>query len=62
MTRFSALVLATALASEPGCAHQQVTHRQLAIGLGVAAAIAAVVVLYVELGCGQHDPRCDESN
>lgn len=63
MNRLACLALTAALAGSPGCAHttanQTKTQRAL---LTVGALAAGIAVLYVTLGCGQGDLRCDQSD
>jgi hypothetical protein len=52
MQRCAALALCTALAAQPGCAHQQLTNQQVAAGaVGVVVVVGFLVLMGMAADC-----------
>jgi hypothetical protein len=57
MQRGVALALCAALAAQPGCAHQQLTNQEFALGVvTVAVIVGALVVLSMAIDCDRNGP------
>ena len=61
-TVYRSIALATALAvATPACAHdQQLTNRDVAVGVVAIAAIVGVLVLYGAIGDCEHKGTCHQ--
>lgn len=57
MPRCAALALCVALATQPGCAHRQLTNQQVAAGaVGVVAVVGLLVLLGMASDCDRSGP------
>ncbi len=61
MRRISAILFAASLASQPGCAHRQLTNEQVAAGVVIAAGVAGLVYLAVQQ-CHKGVNYCESSS
>lgn len=58
--RLAAILLGTSLSASSGCAHHQLTNKQIAIGAAVAVGVGVLVVLAVSQ-CHKGANYCDNS-